>query len=336
MGRRRSNREGATSRFGLAQELAEAARATRDSPPSFGALASDTTIGTQEHMMAMRRLAVALILTTLLGGCESSSPPSTSASAVVLPPSVPSDFDMSRAVDIQGVVVWVGPKPEAKAIRGWVPVDGHLSEREFDNPNCLRLHGEADFIEGAIVFLEDVDPHSCGPWIHPPVQVRVDDMQVRTYQGRYLEHQRVGIVRERSVVEFLAMDHGSHVLSLRGADFFGLALPDVEVPRPHQFDQRGIVEISSSTNRPWHRAYLWVSPHPYVTFTNAQGEFRLSMVMPGTYRIGVWHPNSEIVSQDRDPNTGIVTRLRFGPPFVSYRTLQVKHGMAPVRLSLSK
>jgi hypothetical protein len=275
-------------------------------------------------------------LITLVAGCQPSSVPPPSYLTSESPLRRPSSFDMSKAVDFRGRVIWVGPKPVAAPIQGLLRVGETIENREFENPNVLRLSGDSDRVFGAVVFLEDVDPQNSCPWFHAPLQVRVDDTHIRTYQGRYLEHTRIGIVRERTTVEFVATDHGSHVVSLRGADFFGMSLPEVGVPRRHRFDERGLVELSSGANRPWHRAYLWVTPHPYFALTNDQGEFELKMVPCGEYRIRAWHPNSEILSYDRDPNTGQITRIHFGPAFSSSRPIQVRPEMDPVVLTLSK
>lgn len=286
----------------------------------------------------MRIGSLSLILLSCLGGCGP-APPATRPTDPAQwhpTPSTPLRFNPQTAVRVHGFVVWIGPCPKAPPIEGWLRVDSKEELRIFENPNQLRLHGDSGRVEGAVVILEDVDASEAGPWSHPPVRVLVSDAGIRVAQGPYHRQTRVGFVREGDLVDFVAEDHGSHVLSLRGSEFFGMPLPRVGVSRRHRFTERGVVEIFSAAYRPWHRAYLWVTPNPYGTTTNDRGEFTIELVPPGEYRIRVWHPNSEILSYERDPNTGRVTRLRFGSPFTASRHLLVRAGMDPVVLTLSK
>lgn len=286
----------------------------------------------------MRIVGLSLILLSCLAGCGPAPPVTRPVDPAQWhpTPSTPSRFNPQTAVRVHGFVVWIGPRPKAPPIDGWLRIESKEEPRTFENPNQLRLHDESARVEGAVVILEDVDASEAGPWSHPPVQVVVSDAEIRVVQGPYRRQSRVGFVREGDPVEFVAEDHGSHVLSLRGSEFFGMPLPRVGVSRRHRLSERGVVEISSAAYRPWHRAYLWVTSNPYCTATNDRGEFTIELVPPGEYRIRVWHPNSEILSYERDPNTGRVTRLRFGSPFTASRHLLVRAGMDPVVLTLSK
>ncbi len=251
-------------------------------------------------------------------------------------PFVPSRFDPEKSITVEGFVIWVGPLPQASSIEGLLKIGSEYQPRSFQNPNRVRLNTNSARVEGAVVFLEDVDPSESCPWFHQPVQVLVNDEGIRTSKETSATPLRVGFVKEGSVVEFIAEDHGSHVLSLRGSEFFGMPLPEVGVPRRHRLNKPGLVEISSAAFRPWHRAYLWVMSHPYIAITNDQGEFFFRQVPPGNYQFRVWHPNSEILSYERDPNTGMVTRIRFAPPLTSSRYVRVQSGMDRVVLMLSK
>jgi hypothetical protein len=105
-----------------------------------------------------------------------------------------------------------------------------------------------------------------------------------------------------------------------------LALPDPNIESRRRFDQAGLVELSSGAARYWHRAYLWVTDHPYFAATDANGGFSLAQVPPGEYRLTVWHPNGDVAGIDRDPNTGMVLRYHFAEPFRATKTVRIASG----------
>lgn len=50
----------------------------------------------------------------------------------------------------------------------------------------------------------------------------------------------------------------------------------------------GLVQIRDDLH-PWVRAYLAVTPHPFVAVTAADGAFRFDNIPPGSYTLVVWH-----------------------------------------------
>ena len=50
----------------------------------------------------------------------------------------------------------------------------------------------------------------------------------------------------------------------------------------------GLVQIRDDLH-PWVRAYLAVTPHPFVAVTAADGAFRFDNLPPGRYTLVVWH-----------------------------------------------
>ena len=40
---------------------------------------------------------------------------------------------------------------------------------------------------------------------------------------------------------------------------------------------------------PWERAWIYVSPHPYIAITDANGAFKIDAIPPGRYVLRVWH-----------------------------------------------
>src|SRR5207244_1827843 len=82
----------------------------------------------------------------------------------------------------------------------------------------------------------------------------------------------------------------------------------------------------SGTGQFWMRAYLFVDDHPYYTRTDSAGRFSLSQVPEGEYELVCWLPNWHVVQADRDPDSTLTARLRFGPPVELVRRVRIRHG----------
>jgi hypothetical protein len=62
------------------------------------------------------------------------------------------------------------------------------------------------------------------------------------------------------------------------------------------------------------RGHLFVDDHPYYTQTDAEGWYRLPHVPPGRYELVCWLPDWREEHHERDPESGLVTRVYFRPP----------------------
>lgn len=74
------------------------------------------------------------------------------------------------------------------------------------------------------------------------------------------------------------------------ADRFDLGtFPQGEV-RTHTFDKAGIAVLLCNVH-PEMEGYVVVVPTPYFAMTDADGNYRLEDVPPGTYTVEIWHPS---------------------------------------------
>jgi hypothetical protein len=223
---------------------------------------------------------------------------------------------------ITGRVIWDGAAPTIP------PLDLPLSSlipsrtRSIPNPNALRV--QSSRVAGAIVWLRGVEPVRSRPWDHPPVSVEATELELVTRQGG--ERVRTGIVRRGEEVSFSAPVADRHSIRGRGAAFFTdlLFVPNRKTPRI--LPDEGIVELTSATGAYWHRAYLAVSDHPYLTRTNEQGEFRLPVVPSGSYDLVCWLPNWRVVRLERDPELVVHVRMVFGADVEKNQAVRVASG----------
>ncbi len=70
----------------------------------------------------------------------------------------------------------------------------------------------------------------------------------------------------------------------------------------------GLVQIRDDLH-PWVRAYLAVTPHPFVAVTAADGAFRFDNVPPGRYTLVVWHERFGTKQQRVRVDAHVETRI---------------------------
>ncbi|QDU20729.1 carboxypeptidase-like regulatory domain-containing protein [Urbifossiella limnaea] len=221
-------------------------------------------------------------------------------------------FDPARCGTITGRVTWGGASPDQPTfLYGVAAAGGNFVTKSLRGPYQPRIDPTSRGLAGVVVSLRGVDSAAARPWDHPPVRVEIADGAIRVIQGGV---GRVGFVRRFAEVQFASGEPVYHILRGRGDDFFSLALPAADSPRVRKFEQPGRVELSSGTGLYWARADLFVSDHPYWTLTDDAGRFSLPQVPAGRVEVVAWHPNWRPARQDRDPETGLVSRMTYGPP----------------------
>jgi hypothetical protein len=102
-----------------------------------------------------------------------------------------------------------------------------------------------------------------------------------------------------------------HLLRGRGVAYFTLAFPDPNKELTKTFNTPGRVELSSAAGYHWARANLFVCEHPYFALTDREGRFRFEQVPAGPVSVVAWHPNWHAAKQERDPETGLVSRTTY-------------------------
>lgn len=267
-----------------------------------------------------------LLGTILLSGCgadptelvslptqetENSAPPSSSR------------FDPANTGGISGLLTWSAPIPDVPPIGYQVPrSDGSGFEiRTTTNPNRPQINAKSRVIADAVVFLRKVDPVFARPWNLPPVSVAIGNLQITVKQG---DHQgRVGFVRRGDDVNIFSIEPAFHILRARGDRFFSITLPAPRDPVTRTLNHTGRIELSSGTGLSWMRADLFVSDHPYYALTDSNGRFRFDLVPVGKVELVVWLPNWEAGKPIHEPESSIIARQTYAPPFERVTPLTV-------------
>jgi hypothetical protein len=234
-------------------------------------------------------------------------------------------FNRKTAGTIRGQVTWKGDIPAVASFKvhtnwplGTIGPPGLIR----DNPNAPRIDDKSRGVRGAVLYLRGVDVQSARAWDNPPVRIEQRDRQFHVCQGD--SNSNIGFVHRGAAVEMVSRDTFFHSLHAGGAAFFTLAFPDADQPCVRRLADKGLVELTSAAGYYWMRGYLFVDEHPYYVRTDTQGCFVLPQVPPGRYELVCWLPNWNIDQQERDPESGLVTRLFFAPPLEIIKSVSLK------------
>lgn len=222
-------------------------------------------------------------------------------------------FDPAQCGRVCGVVRWDGPVPNVPTIDHpeTSPANG-IVWTKFVNPHAPRVDAHSRGVGNAVVWLRGVSTETARGWDHPLVRVEARDRLLYIHQGQRIGN--VGVVRVGDHIELVSRSELYHAVAGRGAAFFAATLPIPERPVTRQLTTPGVVELTSAAGHYWARAWLFVCEHPYWTLTEADGSFSLEQVPAGQYELVVWHPNPQICTRQRDPESTMLTRLNFALP----------------------
>jgi plastocyanin len=83
------------------------------------------------------------------------------------------------------------------------------------------------------------------------------------------------------------MLHNTH-LYLNKKTIYNFALPrtGMEIKKP--INRVGLIEVECDAHD-WMKGYLYVADNPYITVTDAEGNFSIGEIPPGDYEVEVWH-----------------------------------------------
>jgi plastocyanin len=176
-------------------------------------------------------------------------------------------------------------------IRGSVKVEGKLPKppplqitkfKEVcrDVPNESLLIGPGRGLRYAVVTLEGITK---GKAVEKEAVHELDNLGCR-----FVPHVLVSTVGQ--FVVFKNSDpilHTAHALFTSGQPQFNIGLYPGRVSRKPLVTP-GVVKIICEVH-PWMSAYIVVSDHPYYSVTDVYGDYLMSDIPAGSYRLKVWH-----------------------------------------------
>jgi len=140
-------------------------------------------------------------------------------------------------------------------------------------------------VGNSVVWLVGV---ATGPRDDAPRRVRIllDGCRLEPRVQRVAEGGTVMLTSRDAMMTRLQFLDVGRVSASRGTVLFNDA--GQVVPTSDAAKVPGLVQIRDDLH-PWVRAYLAVTPHPFVAVTAADGAFRFDNLPPGRYTLVVWH-----------------------------------------------
>lgn len=90
--------------------------------------------------------------------------------------------------------------------------------------------------------------------------------------------------------------HNIHTFSFDN-DPINKAQPKTLPVIPAKFEAPEVIKTQCDIHK-WMGAWIVATDHPYVAVTDAKGQFKLSDVPPGTYKMEIWHETLALVTKE--------------------------------------
>ena len=190
------------------------------------------------------------------------------------------------AGEVKGRVEYVGPRLQEE----WVPVQKNREVCGAWRPLERLLLSPERGVANVLVRLEGVQRKR--PGLSPRIAV-LDNRDCRFMP-------RVQIARVGTLLEIRNSDailHTAHAYRKRDETLFHVALPHFREQVRVTLDTPGLLRVICDVGHVWMRAYVFVTNSPFAAVTNGQGQFALTGVPAGTYRLRVWHEQLGTISR---------------------------------------
>ena len=134
-------------------------------------------------------------------------------------------------------------------------------------------------IQNVVVFIKNIGAGAPAPRT-PSV--------VNNLKCAFVPHVGVGFAGNQVIfTDSDPLFHNIHTY-INGNTYYNIGLPFKGAKVTKILTRPGLIEITCDAH-PWMKGWLYVFDNPYVSLTNAQGQFVIRDVPPGTYIVEAWH-----------------------------------------------
>jgi len=185
-------------------------------------------------------------------------------------------------------------------IKGKIKITGNIPQDETvkvtkDKQHCGETLPREKYviakdggIKNVVIFIENITK---GKPI-PQEEVLIDNKHCAFHP-----HVQVGTKGQTLVIKNNdPMLHNTHIyLEKRTVYNFALPKTGMEIKKPIR--QTGLMTVECDAHD-WMKGYLYIVDHPYITVTDANGNFSIKDIPPGDYKLIIWH--EALGQQSRD------------------------------------
>lgn len=184
--------------------------------------------------------------------------------------------DVADGGKITGTVTAASPKPDLELK---ITKDNETCDKGPKVAGAVLVAGGK--VQNAVVMLEDIKagkPLQNGSPVVDNVHCSFVPRVSVAYVGDELQAKNSDPVM-----------HNTHLFQAAGnKNVFNIALPQKDQIIKKTLKKSGLMDVKCDAHE-WMRSWIYVSPHPYVALTGADGTFELTDVPAGDYTVKVWH-----------------------------------------------
>ena len=115
-----------------------------------------------------------------------------------------------------------------------------------------------------------------------------DKSLVDNVKCAFVPHTSVGFKgNEIDIINSDPVFHNVHAY-IKGKTTYNLGLPDPGSKVTKKMKRDGVMEVKCDSH-PWMLGYVFISKHPYAVTTNDSGDFTISDIPAGKYKVKAWH-----------------------------------------------
>lgn len=227
-----------------------------------------------------------------------------------------------------GKIVWKGPRPERKP---WMAAQSPLPEKPKlpivprDNPYWPMI-GNDESVEGVVVALvgdsktQGSPPN--GSWKFGPLDVSLRDNDLFLSQDG--KRVRVGLIRPGDPLTIRRESGEYDTIKFRGAAFFTAPLVHPQKATTIPVRRPGTIKLCSSAGHFWIQGQIIASSTPWITRTDASGNFSFEGVPAGDWQAIFYHPGWAEMSWERDGETLEPFLVHLGPDLTGRFSVESK------------
>lgn len=205
---------------------------------------------------------------------------------------------------ITGRIGYVGPRAERKEIMP--TVDAPVCGQHGLIPSDELVVSSSGGLQYAVVRLTNITAGRSASDILPTLLVQKGCM----FEPHVFAVAVGTTIRERNTDGVL---HNVHTHSSRNPSVNFAHPPAVPEMPLSSFAAPESVKVTCDVHG-WMSAWIWVSAHPYIAVTGADGTYKISGVPPGQYRLEVWHESLGKSVRDVTVTAGKETRIDMSLP----------------------
>ncbi|MGC9976723.1 MAG: carboxypeptidase regulatory-like domain-containing protein [Thermodesulfovibrionales bacterium] len=184
-------------------------------------------------------------------------------------------MEVKNGGSIEGVAEFIG---------GSVPQD-KMQKLSSEQKYCGNQLPKEEYlikdrkIQNVVVYIEDIKSGKAIP---------IEPVTLTNLKCLFVPHVAVGYKGNKFIERNDdPIFHNIHTY-LNNKTMYNIGLPEKGSMVTKPLTKTGLIEVTCDSH-PWMHGYIQVLDHPYAAVSNADGEFVIKDIPPGTYAIETWH-----------------------------------------------